>query len=185
MIQLETTPQHRQPNPPPEERPSANEKLIPLKKVIGASLEAQLEKLSLNEKQEIKESEVDGSVKVGTCCHNKGCKASYEGEHSNSEICIFHPGVPIFHEGMKYWTCCQRKTSDFDAFLNQEGCEKGCHNWIKPKVSEEKTVRTDWHQTPGTVCLSIFSKVALPEKTIVLANQVRLQVQVVYEGGNR
>ena len=23
----------------------------------------------------------------------------YEGSHSNTEDCIYHPGVPIFHEG--------------------------------------------------------------------------------------
>ena len=53
--------------------------------------------------------------------------------------CQFHPGVPIFHEGMKYWSCCNRKTSDFQSFLNQEGCERGAHKWKKdpPKVRRE------------------------------------------------
>ena len=48
--------------------------------------------------------------------------------------CRFHSGVPIFHEGMKYWSCCQRKTSDFSAFLAQEGCTTGDHLWVKKKV---------------------------------------------------
>ena len=31
----------------------------------------------------------------------------------------------------KFWTCCQRRTSDFDEFLRQEGCTKGDHKWIE------------------------------------------------------
>ena len=49
--------------------------------------------------------------------------------------CKYHPGVPIFHEGMKFWSCCQRKTSDFQSFLNQEGCMLGEHKWKKDDVS--------------------------------------------------
>lgn len=32
---------------------------------------------------------------------------------------------------MKYWSCCKRKTSDFNTFLSQEGCTKGTHLWRK------------------------------------------------------
>lgn len=32
---------------------------------------------------------------------------------------------------MKYWSCCRRKTSDFNTFLAQEGCTKGRHMWTK------------------------------------------------------
>ena len=31
----------------------------------------------------------------------------------------------------KFWTCCQRRTSDFDEFLRQEGCTTGEHMWIE------------------------------------------------------
>ena len=63
----------------------------------------------------------------------------YEGNNSIDEgECQFHPGVPIFHEGMKYWSCCNRKTSDFQSFLDQVGCERGAHKWKKepPKVRD-------------------------------------------------
>ena len=49
--------------------------------------------------------------------------------------CKHHPGVPIFHEGLKFWSCCQRRTTDFQSFLNQEGCEIGKHKWIKEEAS--------------------------------------------------
>ncbi|PKU29112.1 hypothetical protein llap_20584 [Limosa lapponica baueri] len=32
---------------------------------------------------------------------------------------------------MKYWSCCKRKTSDFNTFLAQEGCTTGTHVWTK------------------------------------------------------
>ena len=53
----------------------------------------------------------------------------------DEDNCLYHPGVPIFHEGMKFWSCCQRKTSDFTAFLNQAGCTTGQCKWKKESVS--------------------------------------------------
>ena len=37
---------------------------------------------------------------------------------------------------MKYWSCCQRKTSEFDNFLNQAGCTEGSHLWFKSEVNK-------------------------------------------------
>ena len=39
------------------------------------------------------------------------------------------------HFSLKFWSCCQRKTTEFDVFLDQEGCQTGNHLWIKPDVS--------------------------------------------------
>ena len=61
---------------------------------------------------------------VGWKCCRSGCTAEYKGPESNAEVCFYHPGAPIFHEGMKFWSCCERKTTDFTAFLNQAGCTK-------------------------------------------------------------
>lgn len=39
-----------------------------------------------------------------------------------SDECKYHPGFPVFHEGMKnYWSCCQRKTSEFQHFSIKKG----------------------------------------------------------------
>lgn len=73
----------------------------------------------------------DNFVEVGTPCKNNGCRATYENEFSNDTACVHHSGSPIFHEGLKYWSCCLRKTTDFQTFLNQEGCAKGNHLWHK------------------------------------------------------
>ena len=37
---------------------------------------------------------------------------TYSAERVDNE-CLYHPGIPVFHEGMKYWSCCQRKTTEF------------------------------------------------------------------------
>lgn len=34
----------------------------------------------------------------------------------------------------RYWSCCLKRTSDFDEFLRQEGCTKGKHRWTGPVV---------------------------------------------------
>ena len=39
--------------------------------------------------------------------------------------------VVFFLLSYKFWTCCQRRTSDFDEFLRQEGCTAGDHKWIE------------------------------------------------------
>lgn len=70
-------------------------------------------------------------VNIGQSCKNKSCKAVYKGPPSDEEICTHHPGVPIFHEGLKYWSCCQKKTTDFSVFLEQPGCLQGNHLWIE------------------------------------------------------
>lgn len=95
-------------------------------------------------------------------CHFHYNYQTYNGPKTDEETCVHHPGVPIFHEGwgelindaekrlfhlirwyfmsmhhfrMKYWSCCKRKTSDFNSFLSQEGCNKGSHQWRKDTVS--------------------------------------------------
>ena len=180
----------RQPQPKTksvQERPSQEEPMQRLKVTVGASLkqalEKQLKELEISKVPDDPTSIVNG-VKIGESCKNNACKSNYQGEHSNQETCTFHPGVPIFHEGMKYWSCCRRKTTEFDNFLDQEGCETGKHLWIKPEVQGEKTsCRFDWHQTGPNVTISVFSKVADPEKTVIQANKISVNINIVFDGG--
>lgn len=55
----------------------------------------------------------------------------YEGLMSDEKTCIYHSGTAVFHEGMKFWSCCEKKTTDFGAFMEQKGCTAGKHNWSK------------------------------------------------------
>ena len=49
------------------------------------------------------------------------------------DVCVFHPGVPVFHDAMKVrlcilllfiyfslkgWSCCKKRCIDFTDFLN-------------------------------------------------------------------
>ena len=55
---------------------------------------------------------------------------------SVDDECTYHPGYPVFHEGMKYWSCCQRKTSEFQDFLDQEGCTIGKCKWVDETLQQ-------------------------------------------------
>lgn len=170
------------------ERPSEDEPLQRLKVNTTPSLQKALEKC-LNEMslQSDKDEEItsDGvGVKVGTPCKNNSCKATYQSEESDKEECQYHPGGAIFHEGMKFWSCCQRKTSDFTNFLDQVGCQTGTHLWIKKEsVDTKKSCRLDWFQTGPFVNISVFAKVAVPDKTVVEVNQVVCKMSIMFEGG--
>jgi hypothetical protein len=71
----------------------------------------------------------------GTNCKRNACTVTYGGSEMSHKPCFYHPGVPVFHEGLKYWSCCKRKTTEFDTFMAQEGCARGeKHQWKLDKV---------------------------------------------------
>ena len=35
-----------------------------------------------------------------------------------SDSCHYHPGVPVFHDALKGWSCCKKRSTDFTEFLN-------------------------------------------------------------------
>jgi hypothetical protein len=59
----------------------------------------------------------------GKICRRKACGFQYNGGGRGEEKCVFHPGVPIFHEGSKGYTCCKRRVLEFDEFMKIEGCK--------------------------------------------------------------
>ncbi|XP_064473037.1 cysteine and histidine-rich domain-containing protein 1-like isoform X2 [Ornithodoros turicata] len=185
VVQLEETTRSNPIQKPvvPMERPDENDPMVRLPCTTGASLVPLLSKLSVSKNEEIPEKNGDGNITVtiGTSCKNAGCKKSYQDERSNRETCLYHSGQPIFHEGMKYWTCCQRKTSDFSSFLEQEGCTTGNHTWIKEKNEATHTAcRFDWHQTGSFVVITIFSKLPIPDLSVVEANRVKVRMYITF-----
>ena len=36
----------------------------------------------------------------------------------HADSCAHHPGVPVFHDAYKGWSCCKKKCTDFTEFLN-------------------------------------------------------------------
>lgn len=117
------------------------------------------------------------TIPKGTKCKRLACKAVYPAEFAE---CEFHPGVPIFHEGSKGYTCCKRRVLEFDEFLKISGCETNKHCFIgEPKSAEEEELvqcRHDFYQTYTDVIVSVFAKkvdkekakIDLKEKTMAL-----------------
>uniref|UniRef100_A0A8C4KMN3 Integrin subunit beta 1 binding protein 2 n=1 Tax=Dromaius novaehollandiae TaxID=8790 RepID=A0A8C4KMN3_DRONO len=155
--------------------------LLPVK--VSRSLEQALEKLDLSAKDEAPEGngEAASPVKAGTACKNAACKI-YQGPESNAGTCTFHPGVPVFHEGMKYWSCCAVRTTDFGAFLEQPGCSTGRHCWAEKGDKKAVSCRQDWHQTGSRVVVTVYARNPLPALSTVKANRTVLEVHVVFEG---
>uniref|UniRef100_T1J3V6 Cysteine and histidine-rich domain-containing protein 1 n=1 Tax=Strigamia maritima TaxID=126957 RepID=T1J3V6_STRMM len=132
-----------------------------------------------SKKDEVESNNQETSVIVGTSCKNSGCRKTYEGAESNTETCVYHSGMPVFHEGLKFWTCCLKKTTDFNSFLEQVGCTSGNHVWTKQESAYKKNdCRYDWHQTGSNVFISLYTKGVLPDKCTIEANAVKLKLYI-------
>ncbi|XP_071979587.1 integrin beta-1-binding protein 2 [Engystomops pustulosus] len=165
-----------------KERPRTPEEMTPLVLKVARSLEQELEKLTLEMSKE-SEKQVDPAVAfLGRKCKHSGCKEIFQGPESDQTACVYHPGVPVFHEGMKYWSCCAIKTSDFNDFLDQKGCSTGTHLWVQPQEKQNVSCRYDWHQTSNLVVITVYAKTALPESSKVLANRTQLDIQIAFQG---
>uniref|UniRef100_A0A3Q1FYG0 Zgc:92429 n=1 Tax=Acanthochromis polyacanthus TaxID=80966 RepID=A0A3Q1FYG0_9TELE len=76
-------------------------------------------------------------------CYNKGCGEKFDADKNQEDSCIFHPGVPIFHDALKGWSCCKKRTTDFSEFLSIKGCTRGCHSNEKPQEPLRPEVSSD------------------------------------------
>ncbi|RDB20947.1 Cysteine and histidine-rich domain-containing protein [Hypsizygus marmoreus] len=69
-------------------------------------------------------------------CTRKGCGQEFEKD--STESCVHHTGAPVFHEGLKSWSCCSdinKPVLDFDEFIKIRGCtEAERHSDETPKV---------------------------------------------------
>jgi cysteine/histidine-rich domain-containing protein len=160
------------------ERPPFDAPCTTLEPFVNPAFKKQMDQLDLTKKMQA--SSIDGCIAIGTTCKNSACKASYLSPASNDDTCVYHPGFPIFHEGYKFWTCCQKKTSDFQAFLDQAGCETGKHKWIKDTNVNKIECRWDWHQTATNVVVAVYAKNYDYKKSFVKLNPIRLIVKLVF-----
>lgn len=172
-------PAPRKPMAPTSERPSFDTPLKLLEPNVNAAFKKQIDSLDTKKASVVS----DGSIAIGTSCKRGGCNGSYDGPASNNSMCVHHPGIPVFHEGMKYWSCCKKKTSDFSAFLAQVGCETGKHKWIQDQ-KEEVSCRWDWHQTASNVVVAVYAKSYDYKTSFVKLSPVRLVVKLVFPQQN-
>ncbi|KAK2577408.1 hypothetical protein KPH14_003518 [Odynerus spinipes] len=158
------------------ERPSFYSPQVTLTPTISPTLLDQIKGLMASAETTANEHK----IAIGQSCKNNPCKATYTGPSSDEEICTHHPGVPVFHEGMKYWSCCQKKTTDFSVFLEQPGCTQGKHVWLFKNPQKKVQCRMDWHQTPTFVVVSVFAKKYQPSQSSVKLNPIRLSVDLFF-----
>lgn len=160
-------------------RPSVN---VPLTKVtpdVVPALKAAIDALKISAAEDSSNGQTT-EIMVGTPCKNLGCQVTFKSLETNFTNCQHHPGVPIFHEGMKYYSCCNKKTSDFTAFLNQAGCRSGSHKWTKDDDDSSVTCRYDFHQTATDVTVAIYAKMYHYDQSYVKVNAIRLNVLLVF-----
>lgn len=152
---------------------------------VGINAKRSLEKFGALKLDHGPKPELGGeTVSVGGTCKNSTCKEIYTGSGytAKEDECIYHPGIAVFHEGMKYWSCCNKKTSDFRIFLDQIGCTKGRHCWSKSKERDEK-LREDWFQRMGLVHINIYCKGTLPNQSFFESDGLNLNAHITYDYG--
>uniref|UniRef100_W8BU85 Cysteine and histidine-rich domain-containing protein n=1 Tax=Ceratitis capitata TaxID=7213 RepID=W8BU85_CERCA len=163
------------------QRPPIETPMTVIRPTIAQALKDAIDSLKLKASGISEENFESGAIPIGTSCKNKGCTYSYTGTATDNEECVYHPGAPIFHEGMKYWSCCQRKTSDFAVFIAQKGCACGEHMWFKEDQDRKVVIcRYDWHQTPSNVIVSIYAKKYHYLLSKIEVNPIRLHVNLVF-----
>ncbi|KAG2041451.1 chord-domain-containing protein [Suillus americanus] len=70
-------------------------------------------------------------------CTRKGCGQNYDLATNDPSSCTYHSGAPVFHEGLKSWSCCSdvnKPVLDFDEFMKISGCTVSSHTDEAPKV---------------------------------------------------
>ncbi|CAF1026009.1 unnamed protein product [Didymodactylos carnosus] len=194
IVQQQTIPKPLSNEAP--ERPPTDEPLIELTPKISTSLQQALSKLDLADKSVTTTNgagaqENTDEVAIGTHCKHAACQEIYKDKNSDTETtCRYHPGVAIFHEGMKYWSCCQKKTCDFQAFTLQVGCTIGKHLWkVEQNLDDPQALKTscryDFHQQGNFIVLTLYAKTPIPDKTHIKINQIKLSVETLFEGGKK
>ena len=93
-------------------------------------------------------------------CTHKGCGQEFDVAQNAADSCAYHSGGPVFHEGLKSWSCCSnvnKPVLDFDEFMkipvrcafcdnmicgldwySAQGCTQGFHSAEPVKVDPPK-----------------------------------------------
>merc|ERR1712059_99606 len=74
--------------------------------------------------------------------------------------------------------------SEFQHFLEQEGCDLGKHKWRADKKGTEVSCRYDWHQTATHVTVAVYAKKYDPDISLVELGAVRLVVDLKFPADN-
>lgn len=69
-------------------------------------------------------------------CQRIGCDATFTVDDNLEGSCRYHDAGPIFHDGMKEWSCCKKRSHDFSLFVQIPGCKTGKHTTEKPVLTK-------------------------------------------------
>jgi len=122
---------------------------------------------------------------IGTKCRHNGCERKYEGPHSEGANCNYHPGMPVFHEGEKYWSCCKKKTISFIDFLSMPGCATG-HCVFKETISTriaKKVPKHDMTESNTNVYFAVYAKLIDPKSIKVTGTRDKLRISFYWNMG--
>lgn len=145
------------------------------------------------------EDPADAVIAPGAPCLHRACNAKYKDSSSRVEPCIYHPGLPLFHEGSKGWTCCKKSVAEFEVFMQIGGCKEGKHKFVAPKkdvnfyylvyerVNTKQEVglqcRYDWYQIPANVVVTIYAKGTSEEKSSIKFEERKVSVNLKFKDG--
>ncbi|KAK4044509.1 Phosphoenolpyruvate/pyruvate domain-containing protein [Parachaetomium inaequale] len=81
--------------------------------------------------------EADNIAMAPNKCVHRGCGKEYT---DPDEVCRYHPGPPVFHEGQKGWKCCKPRVLTFEEFMTIEPCTEGKHSTtdLPPQVEKKE-----------------------------------------------
>ncbi|KAK7280049.1 hypothetical protein RJT34_25111 [Clitoria ternatea] len=70
-------------------------------------------------------------------CQRLGCNAMFSEDDNSDNSCQYHES-PIFHDGIKEWSCCKKRSHDFSLFMEIPGCKTGKHTTEKQVITPVK-----------------------------------------------
>ncbi|KAL8557027.1 hypothetical protein ACS0TY_004485 [Phlomoides rotata] len=73
-------------------------------------------------------------------CQRIGCDAMFSEDDNPEGSCTYHDAGPKFHDGMKEWSCCKKRSHDFSLFLEIPGCKTGKHTTEKPVLAKATAI---------------------------------------------
>ncbi|KAL9237245.1 hypothetical protein vseg_011819 [Gypsophila vaccaria] len=82
-------------------------------------------------------------------CQRIGCDAVFTADDNPDGSCRYHSSVPRFHDGMKEWSCCKKRSHDFSLFLEIPGCTTGKHTTEKPVITKAAPTPRNFTPTPA------------------------------------
>lgn len=69
-------------------------------------------------------------------CQRMGCDVMFSPDDNPDDSCRYHDSGPFFHDGIKEWSCCKKRSHDFSLFLAIPGCKTGKHTTEKPVLAK-------------------------------------------------